>query len=275
VKYYWYRDKVGNFGDDLNAWLWPRLFGDALDEVPDSVLFVGMGSILGTGIPKASRTIVFGPGVAYGPPPVPDTTWHFVAVRGPHSAAALGLDDTVVQGDPAMLVGRYVQQHPSASRTSLMVHHLSNLPRWRLVARALGWQFIDPTQTVDATLAQLADTRLLLTSAMHGAIVADAMRIPWVAIRSGSGINTEKWADWGGALDLVPRFHDLLDFPGTGESPPGAISRALAWPRAVWRLRRLATAGVAQLSQAEVLARVQDRLLDAAALLVARRAEFS
>lgn len=264
MRYYWYRDTTGNFGDDLNDWLWPRLFGNALDQVPDSVVFVGMGSILGTGIPRGERTVVFGPGIGYGPPPVPDASWRFVAVRGPISAQALGLDSSVVQGDPAVLVGRYVQQRPHATRVSLMLHHLSNLPRWRMVARMLGWQFIDPTQPVEATLEQLANTRLLITSAMHGAIVADAMRIPWIAIRNSAGINTEKWADWGGALGITPRFHDLIDIPVEGSAAPSRWSRALSWPRAIVRLRHLATARVSQLSDLDALARVQDRLLAAA-----------
>jgi succinoglycan biosynthesis protein ExoV len=131
----------------------------------------------------------------------------------------------------------------------------------------LGWQFIDPTQAVETTLSQLAKTRLLITSAMHGAIVADAMRIPWIAIRNSGGINTEKWVDWGAALQLTPRFHDLIDLPAEGEASPSMLTRAMSWPRAIWRLRRLATAEVAQLSDAATLAAVQDRLLEAAARL--------
>jgi succinoglycan biosynthesis protein ExoV len=275
VRYYWYRDKTGNFGDDLNAWLWPQVFGNSLDGIPDSVLFVGMGSILGTGIPRAERTLVFGPGVAYGPPPSVDASWEFFAVRGPQSAAALGLDSTVAQGDPAVLVGRYRQRNPESGHVSLMLHHLSNLRLWRIIARLMGWQFIDPTQPVEGTLDQLANTSLLLTSAMHGAIVADAMRIPWVAIRSGRGINTDKWHDWGGALGISPRFHDLIEGQGPEEVVPGTWTRLLGWPRAVWRLRRLANAGVAQLSDEAALHRVQDRLLEAAASLQARRAQFT
>lgn len=270
MKYYWYRDQTGNFGDDLNPWLWPRVFGNTLDAVPDSVVFVGMGSILGVSIPKAERTVVFGAGVAYGPPPVPDASWIFAAVRGPSSAQALDLDEGVAQGDPAVLVGRYVQQKPGANRVSLMLHHLSNLPRWRMVARLLGWQFIDPTQSVEATLDQLANTRLLLTSAMHGAIVADAMRIPWIAIRNSAGINTEKWADWGGALGLTPRFHDLIDIPAEAAPVPSRWSRVLAWPRGILRLRRIAAAGTPQLSDAHALAHVQQRLLQAAEALPSR-----
>lgn len=35
LHYYW--DGIGNFGDDLNAWLWPRLIPDLLDDNPDTL----------------------------------------------------------------------------------------------------------------------------------------------------------------------------------------------------------------------------------------------
>ena len=40
-----YKDPVGNFGDDLNAVIWPALLNDVWDKQTDIVL-VGIGSIL-------------------------------------------------------------------------------------------------------------------------------------------------------------------------------------------------------------------------------------
>jgi len=257
VRYHWHRGDAPNFGDDLNAWLWPRLFGDAFAQVPDEILFVGMGSILRDDVPPAERTVVFGAGIGYGPLPTPTPAWDFAAVRGPLTAAALALDEGVVQGDPAMLVPRLEALPGRAARVSLMPHHLGDLRRWRLVARALGWQFIDATQSVERTLAQLRDTRLLLTAALHGAIVADALRVPWVAIRTSTRIQVDKWRDWAGALELEPRFRDPFD-SGAGRTGVVAIARG------VLRLRRLASADTAQLSRDRNLRRAQDRLLDAA-----------
>ena len=62
--YYW-ESPFGNVGDDLNRWLWPRLFGDVFDDDDETVL-IGIGSILAPGYEKHYRVyrkkIVLGAG---------------------------------------------------------------------------------------------------------------------------------------------------------------------------------------------------------------------
>ena len=41
----YYKDAVGNFGDDLNELIWPRVLPDDVRSAPDTVL-VGIGSLL-------------------------------------------------------------------------------------------------------------------------------------------------------------------------------------------------------------------------------------
>ena len=41
----YFKADIGNFGDDLNLWLWPQLLG-SFDEYPANLYFVGIGSIL-------------------------------------------------------------------------------------------------------------------------------------------------------------------------------------------------------------------------------------
>jgi succinoglycan biosynthesis protein ExoV len=69
----------GNFGDELNGWLWSELLGDACSDAADDVLFVGIGTILDRNLPPARVTVVFGTGVGYTSVPrdiaTPSTRW--------------------------------------------------------------------------------------------------------------------------------------------------------------------------------------------------------
>ena len=90
---YYHRDPLGNFGDDLNPWLWPRVFPDLFagtifhdpktrGALPENTsLFLGIGTLLNMNVPQEPLKYVFGSGVGYGPPPVLDGTWNIVFVE--------------------------------------------------------------------------------------------------------------------------------------------------------------------------------------------------
>ena len=62
MKLYYYRDPVGNFGDDLNPWIWTTLLPDFLDD-DDTDLFLGIGTVINSAVPSAPRKLVFGAGL--------------------------------------------------------------------------------------------------------------------------------------------------------------------------------------------------------------------
>jgi succinoglycan biosynthesis protein ExoV len=68
---------------------------------------------------------------------------------------------------------------------------------------------IDPRDDPVAILAAIANCRVLISEAMHGVIVADAMRIPWVALRPLVPVHRAKWHDWAEALALQLCFRPL------------------------------------------------------------------
>src|SRR5690606_31259610 len=89
--------------------------------------------------------------------------------------------------------------------------------------------FIDPRAPVDHTLALLRRCERIITEAMHGAIVADALRIPWHRVsvlawrREGFDVASLKWLDWGlsAGVDVTPTHLGLEYVP-----PSGWLSRA-------------------------------------------------
>lgn len=209
MKLYYFggKDGVTNFGDELNLYLWPRLVPAAFIE-DDGTQFVGIGTLLDDRLPPAPRTVVFGAGVGYHGPPRRDRSWEVYCVRGPLSARALGLPPDAAVTDPAALITR-INQPATTGRPrwthAFMPHWESEPDQWPLVCAAAGVGFIDPRWPTGRILEALQCTDVLLTEAMHGAIVADALRIPWVAVHTGPQIKTVKWEDWCRSMELEYR----------------------------------------------------------------------
>jgi succinoglycan biosynthesis protein ExoV len=113
MKLYYYKDVVGNFGDDLNSWLWDTLLPDFFDQ-DDSVRMSGIGTIINTAMPKTNKWIVFSSGVGYGNPPANfgDDSWDILSVRGPLSAKVLGLPQDKYITDGAALLNTLEEFKP-------------------------------------------------------------------------------------------------------------------------------------------------------------------
>jgi succinoglycan biosynthesis protein ExoV len=80
---------------------------------------------------------------------------------------------------------------------------------WQLAADIAGVRLIDPRDDTAAILRRIGRCRLLLSEALHGVIVADALRVPWVALRPLATVHREKWWDWADTMDLRPQFRPL------------------------------------------------------------------
>ncbi len=67
---------------------------------------------------------------------------------------------------------------------------------WDLICKNINFGYIDPRWSREKILSGISQTEILLTEAMHGAIVADALRVPWIPIRTNTSILAFKWQDW-------------------------------------------------------------------------------
>jgi succinoglycan biosynthesis protein ExoV len=230
VKLFYYHDPLGNFGDDLNAWLWPRLIPELLDG--QEPLLVGIGSILDRRIPQEPQKVVFGTGVGYGLLPVLDETWQICCVRGPLTAKALGLPHGLAVTDPAVLMSTL--RAAATART----HGVSFIPHFRTPAHAaalgidlericaeVGIHYINPCGPVEDVLDAIERSSKVVAEAMHGAIVADALRVPWVPVQLSDRILRLKWHDWCGSLGM--RYVPLCHVPDPRISLEASISRFL------------------------------------------------
>lgn len=208
MKLYRWRDRP-NFGDVLNDVLWPEYFGPFLND-DDDVVFAAIGTVLSPSLGKKGPVIVFGSGCGYDPLPELGAHWRFYFVRGPLSARLLRLDAQMAITDPAILLA---DRRPRVERdggVSFMPHWESSLsPLWRMACEAANIRYIDPLAPVPEICDQLARSSLVIAEAMHGAIVADAFRVPWIPASTSSRFNRFKWQDWALSLGLSPEVHAL------------------------------------------------------------------
>lgn len=205
MKLYYFKDPQGNFGDDLNPWLWDRLLPEFFDD-DESELFVGIGTLLNDRIPAEPRKHVFGSGLGYGAPPNKEQGYLFHAVRGYKTAHALNLPSDLVITDAAVLV-RAVDYRRALKKDFcfgfIPTGHTLASYDWQSVCMELGFNFISPHGEVEDTLYEMSRCEVLICEAMHGAIVADAMRIPWLPINCSNIVLAFKWEDWLGTMGLA------------------------------------------------------------------------
>jgi succinoglycan biosynthesis protein ExoV len=213
MKLVFFRGKVPNFGDELNLHVWPALLPKGFLDEDENELFVGIGSIIGDHLPARARKFVMGSGYAgyMGLPDVHDGSWDIRFVRGPNTAKTLKIDPSLSICDSAVLLRAMDLPAPDKSVGVAFMPHYESLERgnWAEACRKAGITLIDATEPVEKVLSQIRGARLLITEAMHGAIVADALRTPWVGARPIYGGHHKKWLDWAGALNVDVRLNTL------------------------------------------------------------------
>jgi succinoglycan biosynthesis protein ExoV len=214
----YYQSPNGNFGDDLNAVLWRELLAPECFDVDDAVL-LGIGSILRDDFlskeaTARKRVFVLGSGAGTGPLPAlwPNADWSILAVRGPLTARVMDLPHAAIT-DSAALIATTPSLLPEASErhtVAFMPHYNSvHHSRWPEICKKTGLDFIDAHWPVRKVIRRLGSARLLITEAMHGAIVADTLRIPWIPVVCSPSILPFKWIDWTESLEVDYRPHAL------------------------------------------------------------------
>ena len=212
---YYYKSIQPNLGDDLNAWLWHRLMPQRLAAFDDTLL-LGIGTIIGQRCPESARTIVFTSGAGYNAVSsgIDYENWQFLAVRGPLTAEVLELPRDVAVTDGAILVSLFPEYFTPVSERqgTVFMPHLSaaRAVDWRPICNAAGIEYLDPRDEHFTLLKRLGSARLVLADAMHAAIVADSLRVPWIPISTSAEINTFKWLDWTLSLELPYEPVELL-----------------------------------------------------------------
>lgn len=212
MKLTYYKGVVKNFGDELNEIMWREIIQDGFFDDNEETLFLGIGSIIWDNYPPKAKKVIVGSG--YGGytkvPDIKDGSWAISFVRGPKTAKVLNIEPSHAITDAAILT-RFIdfENHKKKYAVSFMPHWESiGRGEWESACLISGIKYIDPTKDVLEIIKDISKSELLLTEAMHGAILADTLRTPWVAMEPIAQLHRNKWFDWSESMNLDLRFRE-------------------------------------------------------------------
>lgn len=210
---YWFnkKGKFGNFGDELGPYIIQKLSGKEIYQIPiprssiklilayikavfykyhginiyKSVLktlflngkyIISVGSIIGWG---SGKRIVWGSGILFANEKVDDGT--FLAVRGKYTQdrlKELGYKYPEVFGDPALLLPLvYPVTLTKKYKLGLVPHH-TQFEHFAHFEDKFGIKVINLIGDVESILDDFASCETIISSSLHGVIVAHAYKIP-------------------------------------------------------------------------------------------------
>lgn len=194
------KNKNGNFGDDLNQYLYRRVFENFYIIkfpsflrksrnlfIPYRIIFVG--SILRYNL---NKSIIIGAGIikdnekVWGKPKV------IFSLRGPLTRNILfknDIDSPKLYGDLGLIMPLIYKPKSTTKKIKIGIipHYIDqNLKTTNSVINKFNLHFIDITSNVEKFIDTINQCDYVLSSSLHGLIVSDAYNIPnrWVKLSS-------------------------------------------------------------------------------------------
>ncbi|MCB1683387.1 MAG: polysaccharide pyruvyl transferase family protein [Pseudomonadales bacterium] len=209
LKLHWSHSKP-NFGDWLSPLICEYLSGRPIVHAEfSSCDLVAVGSLLQRATEHFwnRRVEVWGTGHIAARAPAP-SRHHYHALRGPLSAACITNHSVQVFGDPGLLVDRVFGPSKPQRRTRLgIVPHYRDQEDGSIAALAAGIsgsRIIDVFDPPPSVVAQIASCDFVVSSSLHGLVVADSYRVPncWLKVSDRQRGEGFKYADYYGAFGL-------------------------------------------------------------------------
>ena len=188
----------------MNPMIFNKFLPNFFDEDPEHDFF-GIGSILGLSmVKKARRKIILSSGFAYGSIPEIDASYDIICVRGPLTAKALNINKKLGIADGALLLKEFgFAQVDKEYDFSFMPHWESEKKYpWKKICAEAGINYVSPTSDPNFIIQEILKSKSVIAEAMHFAIVADTLRVPWTPVKCYPSINEFKWRDWTSSLEM-------------------------------------------------------------------------
>ena len=210
--------KGNNFGDELSPYIFNRLLPGYFDAI-DDVYFYGIGSIIGEhNFYGSKKRVIFSSGFGnyMGKPAALDDNCDVICVRGPITAKLLNIDKEKAITDGALLLKAFEYPTVEKKYSHSYIPHWSSEEAfpWKALCEDAGIHYISPTANFHFVVDEIRKSHVVISEAMHGVIVSDIFRVPWIPIRTFSKKFDVKWHDWAQSMELkyrpnlLPRHFD-------------------------------------------------------------------
>lgn len=223
-----YYDRVNNVGDKLNYFLLNQVTGRSPYIVKTRIMphILPVGSILHFSAPSS---YIWGSGLIAADKPSNFRYRKILAVRGALTQSELerrtGLTLDVPLGDPALLMPRYYRPKVTATRHSIGIvpHYVDQDLGFLQLTPKPGIKIISVQQNYDTFIDDLTSCDYIVSSSLHGLILADAYEIPnkWVSFSDKLIGGEFKFKDYYSttsipsetciSIDAASDLHDLLE----------------------------------------------------------------
>lgn len=181
VRAYWWTWHP-NFGDELTRLILPMYGVAPILRPTDSAELFGVGSILDL-VPDGFSGWIWGSGQLHEDDPRSLENATVLAVRGKLTRSLLDLPERTPLGDPGLLVSKRFRRARRSGRIAVVPHfshrglvQIQDLMN-RLGGRAM---LIDVALSPSRVVRQISAADLVVSTSLHGVVVADAYGIPVV-----------------------------------------------------------------------------------------------
>ena len=218
-----------NFGDRINPTVFNYLSGSEVVSKGEVVNICGrdefylIGSIL-DGI-NSGRAVVCGAGFQNRDAIVRRTPRKIIATRGPLSQAVFRrhrIDCPSMFCDPAIVLPNiYPNIYQKKWDVGIIPHYVDAriVSGLKINSRGLSYKIIDILDDVESVVADICSSRSILSSSLHGIIVAHAYDVPaaWIELSSKVIGGSFKFEDYYESFGVKPRsikVDSVLDLEG-------------------------------------------------------------
>jgi pyruvyltransferase len=205
MKAYWFRgtvadDSYNNFGDYLTKWILEQYGHEVEWAKPEEAELFGCGSII-EAIPPWFTGTIYTTGAMHWQEHRPDLRKaNILAVRGPLTAERIDIGLDVPYGDLGLLCRRF--KRPQEKK-----YEIGCIPNYADKAVYGGAHYIKITSGIDSVISKTLMCKKVVTSSLHGLVLADAFGIKsmWTPSEYVLG-GSYKFKDYAAALgeDIQP-----------------------------------------------------------------------